>query len=124
MTLTRSSIKNEWFFKETSSPLKLFTIFIRGDIFFIAPLFILMVMALFFSLKFGLLLVGVYICLRYFGEMIYWLLQQFSDRKYRPKDFGLKKLDNNALYILYQTHALFGVMMGVAILIATLLFVH
>jgi hypothetical protein len=124
MAFHRNAIKNDWFFKETHPILKACTIFICGDMFFVLPLFVLMAIALFFSVKFGLLLVGAYIMLRYFGEMIYWLLQQFSDRKYRPNDFGFKKLDNNAIYILYQTHALFGMMAGIALFIATLLFLH
>lgn len=34
---------------------------------------------------------------------MYWFLQQFGDRTYRPYDWGFKNLDNHAIYIFYQT---------------------
>jgi len=61
------------------------------------------------------IVLGLFVAIRQLGEMIYWLLQQFGDKKYRPYDFGLQKLDNNAIYILYQTFALVGVVAGIAI---------
>lgn len=69
-----------------------------------------------------LLLLGVYISIRNLGEMIYWFSHQFYQRKYRPYDFGFKKLDNHAVYILYQTLAISGVVFGIGVILFSILY--
>lgn len=69
------------------------------------------------SLKLMLILVAAYVAVRNFGEMIYWICQQFGKREYRPNDFGLKNLDNNAIYIIYQTFSLVLVVISISLLI-------
>lgn len=108
-----SKINNTWFYTEMPWWGKIFLIYVRGDLFFILPLILLNILVFLNSTKWGLLMLGIFIAIRQLGEMIYWLLQQFGDKKYRPYDFGLNNLDNNAIHILYQTFALTGVIFGV-----------
>ena len=110
-------IDNKWFFTELHPIFKLFLIFIRGDLLILLPLLILILSVGIFSIRMMFILLGAYISVRYFGEMIYWIMQQFSDRSYRAYDFGFKKLDNNAVYIIYQLTSLVGVICGVAIVV-------
>lgn len=60
--------------------------------------------------------------IRFLGEMIYWFSHQFNIRKYRPYDFGFTNLDNHAIYILYQTFSVAGVVLGVGIIFFVLLY--
>ncbi len=69
-------------------------------------------------------MIGAYIAVRHLGEMMYWFAHQFNERKYRPYDFGLKNLDNHAIYIIYQTISIFGVMVGVGVMFYVLFFWH
>ena len=103
---------SRWFFTEVFLPLRFFLIFIRGDAMILAPFVLLVLLVGFFSLKWMLLLLCLYFTFRFLGEMMYWLLQQFGDKKYRPNDFGLKKLDNNALYVIYQLCSLIGLVLS------------
>lgn len=98
------------------------TIFVRGDSIVIVPLVAALLLLYFFNIKFALIMTGAFIAVRYFGEMIYWLFHQFHDHKYRPNDMGFKNLNNNAVYILYQTISLAWIMAGVAIVTGALLF--
>ena len=116
------SITTNWFFKDIPSMLKFSTIFIRGDMLALLPLLIFIGILGFFSVKFMVIMFGVYFALRHLGEMIYWLLQQFGPRTYRPDDFGFKNLDNHAIYILYQTLANVWAVVGVGIVIAAFMF--
>lgn len=118
----KDRITNQWFFSETNLFFKALLIFVKGDLLFLLPLVILIGLTYTLSLKIGLFFTGAYISVRFFGEIIYWMGQQFSDRKYRPSDFGLKNLDNNAVYILYQTSAICGVVVGLGIILLSLLF--
>lgn len=80
-------------------------IFIKGDMLILLPLLIANATAGIWDRQ---LMIILFLCvglIRALGEMFYWLLQQFGPRKYRPYDFGLKNLDNNAIYILYQLFA-------------------
>ena len=61
-------------------------------------------------------MIGVYLTVRSSGEMIYWFSHQFYERKYRPYDFGFKRLDNHAIYIIYQTAAVVGVVAGIGVI--------
>jgi hypothetical protein len=99
-------INTEWFFKNTPFFLKLLFVYVNGDILVLLPFLFINLILAFFSWKLALSLFLIYAAIRNFGEMIYWLLQQFGGRKYRPYDFGLTDLDNNAIYILYQTFSL------------------
>jgi len=115
-------VSNKWFFTQTPWYVKAFLlIYINGDYFFLLPLVVGVAISYLFSLQIGLFLTGAYVFLRHFGEMIYWLLQQFGPRTYRPKDFGVSKLDNNAIYILYQTYALLGMIFGVTLMYVSFL---
>lgn len=116
-------VDTRWFFSDIPFLIKVSTtIFVRGDAIVLAPLVAALILSFLVSLKFGLVMIGSFIVIRYFGEMIYWLLQQFYDRKYRPYDMGFKNLNNNAIYILYQTISLVWVMIGIAIVTASFLF--
>ena len=118
----KNRITNQWFFSETNIFFKFLLIFVKGDLIFLLPLIVLIGLSYFLSLKTGLFFTGVYISVRFLGEIIYWMGQQFSDRKYRPYDFGFKNLDNHAAYILYQTFATSGVVVGLAIIYLSLLY--
>lgn len=88
-----------------NSPLfieRLLTIFVKGDRLVIYPFVLLIACSYFISPNFSLILLLLFLSLRFFFETIYWLLQQFSHNSYRPFDFGLKNLSNNSIYILYQ----------------------
>lgn len=109
-------INCRWFFTNIPLPVKIVTtIFIRGDALILVPVVAALILSYFISVKFGLIMTGFFVALRYFGEMIYWLLQQFSDRTYRPYDFGFTRLDNNAIYIVYQLLALAWTIGGIGI---------
>jgi len=116
----KDRITNQWFFSETNHFFKLLLIFVKGDLIFLLPLVVLIGLSYLLSLKTGLFLTGAYISVRSLGEIIYWISQQFSDRKYRPNDFGFKNLDNHAAYILYQTFAICGVVVGLALVYISL----
>lgn len=110
-------MSNAEFYRELPPWVKACTFFIRGDLLVLFPLLIGIFSIGIFSLRFMFIVLGVYIAMRELGEMMYWLLQQFGDRKYRPYDFGFKELDNNAIYILYQTFALAGTVVGVSLVL-------
>lgn len=117
----KDRITNQWFFSETNIFFKFLLIFVKGDLIFLLPLVVLIGLSYFLSLKVGLFFTGVYISVRFLGEIIYWMGQQFSERKYRPYDFGFKNLDNHAAYILYQTFAICGVILGVGVILFSFL---
>lgn len=95
-----------WFFTDTNKFYKILQIYVRGDAIVLLPFIVLIFIIGLFSLKWMVLLFCLFLMFRSLGEMIYWLLQQFGDKKYRPYDYGFKKLDNNAIYIIYQLTAL------------------
>lgn len=118
-----TSVDRHWFFGELPVPVKLLTlIFIRGDLIVLLPLIVSIGLLYLISITFGLIMTGAYITIRSLGEMIYWFSHQFNTRTYRPYDLGFKNLDNNAVYILYQTLAIAGVMVGIGIVVSALLF--
>ena len=117
------NISRQSFFTDLPWYFKFITIFIKGDLIVLLPFIICIAVSYIFSVKVGLILSGLYLAIRYFGEMIYWPLQQFSNRTYRPHDFGFKNLDNHAIYILYQTFAIVISTIGAAIVIFTVLYV-
>ncbi len=109
------NIRSPWFFTEAPLPLRILLIYIRGDAIVLIPFLLLTLIITMISTKWGLVLISVYIAMRGLGEMIYWLLQQFGDRKYRPYDFGFRQLDNNAIYILYQLLSLVVLVLGTTV---------
>src|SRR3989338_10864123 len=116
------NIDNKWFFTELHPIFKILLIFIRGDLIILLPLLALILFTGIFSIRIMFILLGVYISVRYFGEMIYWIMQQFSGRTYRPYDFGFRKLDNHGIYIIYQLISIAGVMCGASLIFLSLLY--
>ncbi len=105
-------ITNNEFYSELSPFFKAVLLYVRGDLIVLVPLWIGILLTYFISLKFMIVMVGVFIVTRHLGEMVYWLLQQFGKKTYRPPDMGFKKLDNNAIYILYQTFSVVWIVFG------------
>ncbi|MCX7996821.1 MAG: hypothetical protein N2691_03650 [Patescibacteria group bacterium] len=118
----RSTITNTWFFQAPKPYMRYLLVFVQGDSLVIIPFFFLVLLFGFFSIDFMLVLVGLFVTVRSFGEMLFWMLQQFGPHSYRPYDFGLSKLDNNAIYILYQLLGLSGTVLGAALVILVLYF--
>lgn len=117
-------ISNTWFFTDTPWWLKWSLIFINGDALVFLPLIAVIAIISIYSLRFALIILGIYITIRYLGEMFYWIMQQFGARKYRPYDFGLKNLDNHALYIIYQTMCILWVVVGIGTIMWTILYLY
>ena len=115
------SLNTQWFFSEVAWPFKAMLIFIRGDAVVILPFFIVLSIIGVFSLRWMMLLLSLFVVFRFLGEMVYWIHQQFGDRKYRPYDFELKRLDNNALYVIYQLLSLIWLVMGAGLFMGILL---
>ena len=78
-------------------------VYVFGDAYILAPFLIISLPVMYFLA--GWFGVGVFWCvfmiIRNFIEIIYWLFQQFGDKSFRPP-FPMKSLDNNQVYILYQ----------------------
>lgn len=117
-------ISNSWFFSSPYTIFRLFTIYIKGDMLIILPGLILISLLGIFSLKFMFLVYGVFISVRGFGEMIYWFFHQFSSKQYRPNDFGFNKLNNDAIYILYQLISTFITVFGIGFIFWILLYMN
>ena len=118
------AVSPKWFFSSVPWYVRATTlIFIKGDAIFIVPLLIgLVLLYLFTPIRYAVMMTGFYLVFRYLGEMMYWLMQQFSARTYRPPCLGFGKLDNHALYILYQTFALLGMTVGIGLVVWALLY--
>ena len=110
------SINDKWFFTQTHPFLKIFQIYVKGDMIILVPFLILIFLIGFISLKLMFFILLIYFTLRQFGEIIYWFLQQFSGRTHRPYHFGLKNLSNNAVYIIYQLISFFWVVVGIVMI--------
>lgn len=108
-------IDSEWFFKDLPWFCKCSLMYVRGDLLVLLPFLLLLFFTVFISFRFLGIALGTYFAVRNFGEMIFWLLQQFGDKKYRPFDYGLKKLDNNAIYVIYQTISTVWVVVGILV---------
>lgn len=116
-----SEITSSWFHTDTKMYLKVLQIYVRGDALVLIPFFIAILIIGVFSLKWMALLFSLFLVFRSLGEMMYWLLQQFGDKKYRPYDFGFKKLDNNGIYIIYQLTSLITLVLSSGLVIFILL---
>lgn len=97
---------NTWFYSNPNPLLRIILVYVKGDMLVLLPFCILLAAIGLFSLKLMLIGFGVYGLFRHLGEMIYWLLQQFCGGTYRPFDYGLKKVDTNGIYIIYQLTSL------------------
>jgi len=78
-------------------------IYVLGDAFVLVP-FLIIFLPIMYLVRgwWGVAITWcVYMFIRNFIEIIYWLFQQFGDKSYRPP-FQFKKFDNNQLYIIYQ----------------------
>lgn len=116
-------LDDKWFYSEPGKPLRLLHIYVKGDALQIIPIWIFIFITGFISWRFMLIEIGVFLFLRGFGEMIYWLLQQFGEKKYRP--FAAhKNLDNNAVYILYQLSGLRNAFLGLLLVIFVILYLY
>ncbi len=113
----QKKIDNTWFYTEMPWWGKILLIYVRGDLFMLLPLLLAIGVIALFSREQAVLAFGLLIIVRQSGELVYWLLQQFGDRKYRPTDFGLSNLDNGAIYILYQTFAIVGIVAGLMLVL-------
>lgn len=100
-----SKFQNSQFFTETPWFLKLFLIYVWGDGLIVGFVWLILGLTAIWNWQIAVLGVMLFVFIRAFGEMIYWFSHQFSDRSYRPPDFGMKSLDNHAIYILYQLHS-------------------
>lgn len=97
---------NTWFYADPNRILLILMIYVKGDMIVLLPFCLVLLLLGFISLKFMVVGFAMYVMLRSLGEMVYWFLQQFVGGKYRPFDYGLRNLDNNAIYILYQLMSL------------------
>lgn len=116
----QQKINNKWFYTEMPWWGKILLIYVRGDLFMLFPLLLGIAVIGIFSVKYAILTFGLLVVVRQSGELIYWLLQQFGDRKYRPSDFGFTNLDNSAVYIIYQTFAIVGIVAGLLLVLSIL----
>jgi len=114
-------IKDDWFYSNPWWWSRIFLVYIKGDAIVLIPLTVAILLTAIYSIKLAILIYAVYFTLRALGEMIYWLLQQFGEKTYRPNDFGFKNLSNDAIYILYQIMALASMVIGIAIILLTMM---
>lgn len=101
-------LTRHWFFRDAGPILKIFQIYILGDSLVIVPLLLIMSFVGIFDRNMMLITFFLFLTFRQLGEMFYWILHQFSSKTYRPHDFGLTALDNQAIYVMYQLLALAG----------------
>ena len=118
------NISSAWFYSNPHPLLRLLTIYVNGDMLIIIPGLVAIGVLGFFSIKFMLLMYGVFYALRGLGEMMYWFSQQFWLKEYRPDDFGFKKLNNDAIYILYQLMATLTTAVGIGFVCWVLLYLY
>lgn len=95
-------ITNDWFYSDTKLLSKALLIYVKGDGIVFVPFYVFLAVFYLFNQYLAIKIFISFFTVRALGEMIYWLFQQFGDKSYRPYDFGLKDLNNNAIYILYQ----------------------
>jgi hypothetical protein len=117
-----ANITNEWFFDKPAPWMRYLLVFVKGDAIVILPLVLLIVVFGFISIDFMLVMVGLFVAARGLGEMMFWILQQFGPRTYRPYDFGFGQLDNNAIYIIYQLLGMSGLILGLSLVLMMIYF--
>lgn len=116
------SINDDWFYSDPHPLLRLLTIYVKGDAIAILPIIIGIGLLGFISVKFMLVMFGVFYMFRGLGEMLYWFLQQFGKKTYRPDDLGYKNLGNDAIYIMYQLRSLTSALVGAGLILWVLMF--
>lgn len=121
--MIKKDITDKEFYTTPPWYLRKLGIYVKGDIIHIIPLLLVIILTGIFDWRFMLILVGLYIGFRGIGEMVYWLLQQFGDKKYRPKTKHAN-LTNNAVYIIYQTASLKNILFGFGIVIFVMLYLY
>lgn len=115
-------IDDKWFYSKTHPILRILQIYVKGDMLVLLPFLLGILVIGLVSMRFMLLVYALYFTFRMFGEMIYWFSQQFGQRVYRPDDLGFAKLNNKAVYVIYQTLTLVGTVLGAASVILLLFF--
>lgn len=118
----KDKIINKWFYSNAPVLAKFLLVYVKGDALVIVPLLIALLFVGFFNIKLGIIALLVFVAIRQIGEMVYWIARQFSEKTYRPNDFGLTKLDTNAIYILYQLFAIVSASIAITLLIYVLFF--
>ena len=104
------------FYEPVHPIFNVFQIFVKGDALVIAPFVcVIVLIGLLHSWVMSAFIMSVFYAVRQFGEMIYWLFQQFHDHSYRPYDFGLTMLNTHSIYILYQVSACVQSTIGVVL---------
>ncbi len=121
--IKKKELTDSWFFSEPGRVARLLHIYVKGDAVTILPIWAFILLTGLLSWKFMLLEIGLLLFLRGFGEMIYWLLQQFEKHSYRPKTKH-NKLGNNAIYILYQLSGLRNAFIGLVLIFFVLLYLY
>lgn len=116
-----SDVTPKWFFSRPGFPSLLALMYIRGDAIVLLPFIAILLIIGIFSLKWMALLFALLLTFRSLGEMVYWILQQFGPRTYRPYDFGFTKLDNHAVYVIYQLLSLVLLVTGTGLICFMLL---
>lgn len=78
-------------------------IYVLGDALVLVPFLIIFlpIVYILFDLKAVGIAWCVYMSVRNFIEIIYWLFQQFGEKSFRPF-FPFKEFKNNDVYIIYQ----------------------
>jgi len=78
-------------------------IFVRGDAIVLAPFLLVYLPIVYLIADFRGVGIAwcIYMSLRSFIEVIYWLDRQSGSKQYRPPFFS-KKFGNNEVYIIYQ----------------------
>ncbi len=115
-------IDNTWFYRSPNVIWRYLLVFVNGDSLIIAPFLGIILLFGFLSLEFMGIMLGLFVAIRSIGEMFYWMFQQFGPRTYRPYDFGLIRLDNNAIYIVYQLLGLVGAVIGISLVLLLLFY--
>lgn len=108
-------ITTSWFFSSPPPLLLFIGIYIKGDCLVLLPFLLLICALSLYSAPIGLLVYIIYFTIRGLGEMIYWLLQQFGPKTYRPWDYGFTQLNNEGIYIIYQLTSMIHVIIGITI---------
>lgn len=114
-TLMQNKLNTKWFFTEVHPLLKVLGIFVKGDALALAPYLVLTFVVLLLNLKLGLIMIAIYYGVRGLGEMIYWLLQQFGPKAYRPYDYGLTSVSNEGIYVIYQLTSTLQVILSITV---------
>ncbi|MBP9798123.1 hypothetical protein KBC70_03165 [Candidatus Woesebacteria bacterium] len=109
------SFDDRWFYSNPHPLLRLLTVYVKGDMLLLIPVVLCIGLIGLWSIEYMLLMFAIIFTVRGFGEMIYWICQQFGPKTYRPYDWGFKKLGNDAIYILYQLFSLACTVAGLGV---------